>query len=234
MSGVGFGWKRKACELKGGPATAEKAFKPEEQSEEVEDPDFDWVALTKKKKVDALEDGKARFERLKVEGSCLAEEGRFWEALGRWQAALELEPNNARVWEMRAQALVALHEWEGAVEAAEKATAFENTWWVGYQTLGRAHLGLGHLEAARTCFQKALHLNPEEGELWTEDLAWVQALIAHQLKEKEDGEEVEREEGENGVLVKKRVTAEELLDCSKSSTPASSKERGTQSPESNC
>ena len=77
MSSVGFGWKRKASELKGAPAAApEKAFKPEEQSEEVEDPDFDWVALTKKKKVDALEDGKARFERLKVEGSCLAEEGR--------------------------------------------------------------------------------------------------------------------------------------------------------------
>jgi len=128
MSSVGFGWKRKACELKGAPAPPEKAFKPEEQSEEVEDPDFDWVALTKKKKVDALEDGKARFERLKVEGSCLAEEGRFWEALGRWQEALELQPNNARVWEMRAQALVALHEWDGAVEAAEKATSFENTW----------------------------------------------------------------------------------------------------------
>jgi len=211
MSAVGFGWKRKACELKSGPAPAEKAFKPEEQSEEAEDPDFDWVALTKKKKVDALEDGRARFERLKLEGSCLAEEGRFWEALGRWQEALELQPNNARVWEMRAQALVALHEWDGAVEAAEKATAFENTWWVGYQTLGRAHLGLGHLEAARTCFQKAVHLNPVEEELWTEDLAWVKALIAHRHKEKEDGEEVEREEGEEGVLVRKRVTAEELL-----------------------
>jgi len=222
MSGVGFGWKRKACELKGAPAPPEKAFKPEEQSEEVEDPDFDWVALTKKKKVDALEDGKARFERLKVEGSCLAEEGRFWEALGRWQEALELQPDNARVWEMRAQALVALHEWDGAVEAGEKATAFENTWWVGYQTLGRAHLGLGHLEAARTCFQKAVHLNPEEEELWTEDLAWVQALIAHRHKEKEDGEEVEREEGEEGVLVKKRVTAEELLLCQKSPISTSS------------
>ena len=77
MSAVGFGWKRKACELKSGPAPAEKAFKPEEQSEEAEDPDFDWVALTKKKKVDALEDGRARFERLKLEGSCLAEEGRW-------------------------------------------------------------------------------------------------------------------------------------------------------------
>ena len=78
-----------------------------------------------------------------------------------------------------------------------------------------------------------MHLNPEEEELWTEDLAWVQALIAHRHKEKEDGEEVsllcenyslsvallgdaepyqvEREEWEEGVLVKKRVTAEELL-----------------------
>ena len=35
-----------------------------------------------------------------------------------------------------------------------------------------------------------MHLNPEEAELWTEDLAWVQALIAHRNKEKVDGEEV--------------------------------------------
>ena len=35
-----------------------------------------------------------------------------------------------------------------------------------------------------------MHQNPEERELWTEDLAWVQALIAHRHKEKVDGEEV--------------------------------------------
>ena len=83
-----------------------------------------------------------------------------------------------------------------------------------------------------------MHQNPEERELWTEDLAWVQALIAHRHKEKVDGEEVsfimqmrkkscwelqnpyqvEREEGEEGVLVKKRVTAEELLLCQKPPT----------------
>jgi len=67
-----------------------------------------------------------------------------------------------------------------------------------------------------------VHLNPEEEELWTEDLAWVQALIAHRHKEKVDGEEVEREEGEEGVLVRKRVTAEELLLCPKLPTSTSS------------
>ena len=35
-----------------------------------------------------------------------------------------------------------------------------------------------------------MHLNPGEEELWSEDLAWVQALIAHKQKEKEEGEEV--------------------------------------------
>jgi len=227
MSAVGFGWKRKTNELRASGAPAEKAFKPEEQSEEVVDPDFDWVALTKKKKLDALEDGKARFERLKVEGSCLAEEGRFWEALGRWHEALELQPRNARVWEMRAQALVALHEWDGAVEAAGKATTLENTWWVGHQTLGRAHLGLGNLEAALICFQKAVHLNPGEEELWSEDLAWVQALIAHKHKEKEEGEEVEREAGDEGVLIRKRITAEELL-RSRNPVALSSSSRSTE------
>ena len=43
-----------------------------------------------------------------------------------------------------------------------------------------------------------MHLNPGEEELWSEDLAWVQALIAHKHKEKEEGEEVlpiSREDG---------------------------------------
>ena len=31
-----------------------------------------------------------------------------------------------------------------------------STRWVGHQTLGRAHLGLGNLEAALICFQKAV------------------------------------------------------------------------------
>ena len=33
------------------------------------------------------------------------------------------------------------------------------TRWVGHQTLGRAHLGLGNLEAALICFQKAVKDN---------------------------------------------------------------------------
>ena len=161
-----FGWKRKSsARVQSSPA----AFKPQEQEEEA-GPEVDWLAVNKKLKLGVLEDGKARFERLKKEGICLAEEGSFWQAISRWEEALVLEPRDARIWEMKAQALVSLHEWPQAVEAAARAVEEKRTWWVAQQTLGRAHLGLGHLELARIAFQKAVHLNPEEQELRKEDL----------------------------------------------------------------
>ena len=161
-----FGWKRKSSAR---VQSSQAAFKPQEQQEEA-GPEFDWLAVNKKLKLGVLEDGKARFERLKKEGICLAEEGSFWQAISRWEEALVLEPRDARIWEMKAQALVSLHEWPQAVEAAARAVEEERTWWVAQQTLGRAHLGLGHLELARIAFQKAVHLNPEEQELRKEDL----------------------------------------------------------------
>lgn len=162
-----FGWKRKVPEKK--PA-AVKAFTPVEQTEEAEDPGFDWVAATKKQRLGALEDAAARSARLKQEGVRLAEEGKFWQAIARWEEALSARPEDARLWEMKAQALVQLHEWEGAVVAAERAVSLEKTWWAAHQTLGRAHLGLGRLEEARRCFQRAVHLHPEDEELRKEDL----------------------------------------------------------------
>ena len=91
-----FGWKRKigAAET----SAAEKAFNPEEQEAETGEPDFDWVAEAKKRKVPALEDAPARVERLKREGAALAEEGRCWQALERWG-----EAGDAALWEMKAQ-----------------------------------------------------------------------------------------------------------------------------------
>lgn len=203
-----FGWKRKSSAR---VQSSQAAFKPQEQQEEA-GPEFDWLAVNKKLKLGVLEDGKARFERLRKEGICLAEEGSFWQAISRWEEALVLEPRDARIWEMKAQALVSLHEWPQAVEAATRAVEEERTWWVAQQTLGRAHLGLGHLELARIAFQKAVHLNPAEQELRKEDLAWVVGLLRHReaADRQEELERVEQEQGQDTVLVRSRVTAADL------------------------
>jgi len=201
-----FGWKKKTL-LAGKQEKLEPVFHEKEQLEEEEvDPDFDWVAEAKKRKVIALEDNSIRFKRLKQEGSALAEESRFWEAINRWDEALLVNSQDAKLLEMKAQALIQLHEWTPAIEFAEQAIKAQNTWWVGYQTLGRAHLGLGEVQLALRNFQIAAHLNPDESEIWTEDIAWARHLIT----EGEKRQLLLSTAGEEEVLELERIKPDSL------------------------
>ena len=85
-----FGWKRKV------PLNSDskhsKWFDESNQiNTEDEDEDFDWIAVAKRKKLEALEDNKALFERLKQEGVLLAESGKFWQAINQWDKALSID-----------------------------------------------------------------------------------------------------------------------------------------------
>lgn len=51
-----------------------------------------------------LEDAKAKARRLSNEGVTLAEAERWWAAIGRWNAALALTPEDHTIHEMLAQA----------------------------------------------------------------------------------------------------------------------------------
>jgi putative SOS response-associated peptidase YedK len=55
--------------------------------------------------------------RLKQEGSDLAESGDFVAALRKWEAAAALNPQDAELHELRAQALLASEQWFPAVQA---------------------------------------------------------------------------------------------------------------------
>lgn len=80
MSSVGcesFGWKRKATKL---TAANIKAFN-EDDEPDVEDTEedaiFQWIHVAKRRKLILLEDCRTKSERLKQEGTILAENGRF-------------------------------------------------------------------------------------------------------------------------------------------------------------
>lgn len=189
-----FGWKRKFTAAKSSEA---KAFQKEEQTEEKDlDPSFDWIAETKKQKVDALEDNTIRFNRLKREGSLLAEQGRFWEAISRWNEVLLEESSDVGLLDMKAQSLIQLHEWIPAIESCEIAIKSKKNWWPIYQTLGRAQLGLGEVKLAIRSFQISFHLNPAEQEIWTEDIVWAQYLLDQADKVSKAREEAAAEGGE--------------------------------------
>lgn len=57
-----------------------------------------------------------------------------------------------------------------ALKAAEAAVKLCPNWWVGLQTLGRAQLGLGEVGLAVKTFSRAVHICPDQQELWREDL----------------------------------------------------------------
>ena len=50
-----------------------------------------------------LEDRQMKSKRLKEEGSILAEAGRYWEAVSKWNEAIEINPESAVLYEMKSQ-----------------------------------------------------------------------------------------------------------------------------------
>lgn len=150
-----------------------------------QDEEVDWLHAIKRRREILLEDCAVKSKRLKDEGAVLAEQGRNWEAVKKWDDAIQLTPDNPELYEMKSQVLTILQEVFPAVKAAEMAVKLRPLWWEGWQTLGRAQLNLGEVELAVRSFQVAIHLHPSEPTLWHEDLAWACRLQKQHLATKE-------------------------------------------------
>ncbi|CAL8406294.1 unnamed protein product [Arctogadus glacialis] len=176
-----FGWKRKVGErvskstLQQFESEAEKAGDRPRKEDGV-----DWMHAIKRRREVLLEDCETKSERLKGEGALLAEEGRHWEAIKKWDEAIQLTPENHLLYEMKSQVLSILQELFPAVKAAEMAVKLKPMWWEGWQTLGRAQLSLGEVDLAVRSFQVAVHLSPSDPALREQDLAWAQKLQRQQ------------------------------------------------------
>lgn len=107
-------------------------------------------------------------ERLHNEGNSLAEEGRFGEALGKWEAAIHLTPRKAILHEQKAQVLLEIGRPWNAVQAATSATELQPTWAEAWVTLARAQLNYGEPSLAVDSAQTALRLEPDNKDANTE------------------------------------------------------------------
>ena len=95
-----FGWKRKS----GLGTSSAPAFSGEDSGkEEEEEEGVDWLTAAKRRRLILLEDNRTKSKRLQEEGSILAENGRYWEAMKYWNEALQLTPTSAVLHEMMAQ-----------------------------------------------------------------------------------------------------------------------------------
>ncbi|KAL6634551.1 hypothetical protein ACP70R_027222 [Stipagrostis hirtigluma subsp. patula] len=100
-------------------------------------------------------------ESLQREGNKLAEEGEYHEALGKWEAALTLAPDNAILHEQKAQVLLEVGDAWRALTAATRATELDPLWPEAWVTLGRAQLNFGEPDSAILSFDKALAIKPD-------------------------------------------------------------------------
>ncbi|CAH3124160.1 unnamed protein product [Porites lobata] len=174
-----FGWKRKCPQNLARKRAAlfdeSNQIPNEDESEPFEE---DWRVLLVKRGVLGIEDSVLKSKRLQDEGVALAEQQRYmhWEAISRWNEAISLTPKNEKLYEMKSQVLLELHELFPAIQAAEKAVSLNPHWFVAHQTLGRAQMGFGDPEMGVKSFSKAVHLQPDDLEMWTEDLHWAWKL----------------------------------------------------------
>ncbi|GAA0156130.1 hypothetical protein LIER_13694 [Lithospermum erythrorhizon] len=98
------------------------------------------------------------------QGNNLAEDGEFQEALVKWEAALNLQPERAVLHEQKAQVLLELGEAWKALCAATRATELDPSWAEAWITLGRAQLNFGEPVSAVMSFDKALAIKPESAD----------------------------------------------------------------------
>lgn len=97
-----FGWKRKRPLF--GSRSAAAIFRQEEEGVEGEvEEGVDWLSAAKRRRVILLEDSLAKSKRLQNEGTVLAENERYWEAIKYWDQAIELTPGSAILYEMKSQ-----------------------------------------------------------------------------------------------------------------------------------
>lgn len=94
-----FGWKRKRQLFGDGAAV----FNQEAEGTSCEEQEVDWLSAAKKRRAILLEDSQAKSKRLQHEGTVLAENQRYWEAIKYWNEAIELTPRSAVLHEMKGQ-----------------------------------------------------------------------------------------------------------------------------------
>ncbi|KAG6495776.1 tetratricopeptide repeat protein 33-like [Zingiber officinale] len=107
-------------------------------------------------------------ECFRSQGNQLAEDGKYHEALGKWEAGVSLEPKNAVLHEQKAQILLEIGDSWNAIKAATQATELEPLWCEAWITLGRAQLNFGEPDSAIESFDRALEIKPNHEEALTD------------------------------------------------------------------
>ncbi|XP_061555425.1 tetratricopeptide repeat protein 33 isoform X3 [Phycodurus eques] len=151
-----FGWKRKAGERVS--KSAARHFEEADRERNDADGQVDWQQAVKRRRETLLGDCAAESQRLKEEGTALAEQNRHREAVKKWDEAIQLTPDDPLLHEMKAQV-----NWRPCRKPQCTVPIYRHV------------TTLLFFQALRS-FQVAVHLRPWERALRQDDLAWARAL----------------------------------------------------------
>lgn len=99
--------------------------------------------------------------RLIDEGNAIEDEGRFQDALARYEAAIHLAPNLARAHLNRGNALLALGDADGAAGAYATALVQDPVYAAAHYNMGNALVRSNRRAAALAAYRRALELKPD-------------------------------------------------------------------------
>ncbi|KAL0927054.1 hypothetical protein M5K25_001208 [Dendrobium thyrsiflorum] len=155
-------WKKKDDNEKKRPRAKLISSKPDlpfESAEEAESLNHSHIDT-----LDSDPHSKQLAESFESQGIQLAERGRYSEALAKWETAITLMPDKAKLHEQKAQVLLEIGDTWNALKAATRATELEPAWSEAWITLGRAQLNFGEPGMAIESFDKALVIQPHNKE----------------------------------------------------------------------
>ncbi|KAG8234863.1 hypothetical protein J437_LFUL013150 [Ladona fulva] len=100
-------------------------------------------------------------ENLKQVGNSLMKENKFKEAITNYTRAIEIDPNNAVYYCNRAAANIKLGVYGAAIEDCNQALRIDPRYSKAHSRLGFAYSAIGNNAQAKSCYQKALEIEPE-------------------------------------------------------------------------
>ncbi|MBI4231609.1 tetratricopeptide repeat protein [Candidatus Peregrinibacteria bacterium] len=100
------------------------------------------------------------------EATAKCKRGGYDEAVALYDKALELDPNNPKIYCNRAVARVYLNDIEGAIADCDRAIQLQPMYSGAYCNRGMAKASMGNYKGALLDFEKAVELNPAIPEGW--------------------------------------------------------------------
>ena len=94
-------------------------------------------------------------------GDKLSELGKYEDAIGCYDLALAINPNDCKIWNNRGIALAKLHRYREAAASFNRAVEIDLGYHEAWYNRGNALSHLGKLKKASECFARAIEIKPD-------------------------------------------------------------------------